>query len=65
MKDSSVIDFETSLKRSLKQKMEYSFIRTFKPVIDEGTGFRAFLKLSDYKKWCEKLPGFLGYGKKV
>ncbi len=58
-------DFEASLKRDLKQRMEYSFIWTYKPVIDDGPGFRAFTKPADYKKWCEKLPGFLGYGKKI
>ena len=65
MSKSDTLDFEASLKRSLKQRMEYSFIWTYKPVIDDGPGFRAFNKLSDYKKWLQKLPGFLGYGKKV
>ncbi len=65
MLKSDIKDFEASLKRDLKQRMEYSFIWTYKPVIDDGTGFRAFTKLADYKKWCRKLPGFLGYGKKI
>jgi len=58
-------DFKASLRRSLKERLYYSFIKTYKPVIDDGSGLRTFNKLTDYKRWSEKLPGFLGYGKKI
>lgn len=56
-------DFEASRRRSLKQRMDYSFIHTHKPVLDDAP-FRAFETMEDYKQWCEKhLPSWLGYGK--
>jgi len=63
--NSDALDFEASSKRSLRQRMKYSFIWTYKPIIDDGPGFRAFTRLADYKRWAQKLPEFLGYGKKV
>jgi len=59
------IDFEAASRRGLKERLKYSFIRTHKPILDDGPGFRSFTKLSDYKKWAAKLPKFLGYGKKI
>jgi len=58
-------DFEAAARRSLKQRMDYSFIRTYKPVLDDE-GFRAFQTMEDYRRWCEScLPSWLGYGRSV
>ncbi|MFH1957060.1 MAG: hypothetical protein ABIJ15_01110 [bacterium] len=65
VRNDNTADFKAALRRSLKQRLQFSFIRTYKPVIDDGPGLRSFDKLSDYKKWSEKLPAFLGYGKKI
>jgi hypothetical protein len=52
--------FEVCLKRSLNERIERGFIKTYKPVLMDKP-FRVFDKMSDYKKWCnEKLPRFLG-----
>lgn len=56
-------DFEAAAKRPLAQRMRYSFIRTYKPVLDDET-FRAFETTADYRRWCEEsLPSWLGYGR--
>lgn len=58
-------DFKASQKRSLKERWNYSFIHTYKPILDDIT-YRSFESLSDYRQWCEKkLPSWLGYGKKL
>ena len=54
-------EFEASSKRSLETRLKYSFVKTFKPVMDESR-FRSFNTLAEYKAWCEKcLPKWLGY----
>ena len=56
-------DFRAAKKRRLKDRLDYSFIRTFKPVLDEAL-FRSFRSMKDYRQWCEKhLPKWLGYGR--
>ena len=58
-------DFGAARRRNLKERMEYAFIHTYKPVLDDEP-FRAFDTMKDYKEWCEtKLPSWLGYGKTV
>lgn len=58
-------DFKAAARRSLKERMDYAFIYTYKPVLDDES-FRSFNTMEDYRKWCEdKLPSWLGYGKKV
>ncbi len=57
------IEFEMSIKRSLKERIDNSFIKTYKPIIDDKT-YRIFDKMEDYRQWCEKnLYLWLGYGK--
>ena len=54
--------FEAAARRTLQQRIHYSFIRTFKPVLDEAP-YRSFDSMAEYRKWCaESLPSWLGYG---
>ena len=58
-------DFKASLKRPLKDRWDYSFIHTYKPVLDDKP-YRAFDSLREYRKWCEtNLPKWLGYGQEL
>jgi hypothetical protein len=54
-------DFEAAARRPLAHRIDYSFIRTPKPVMDDEP-FRAFATTADYRRWCrENLPSWLGY----
>ncbi len=54
-------EFDAAAKRSLRDRMEYSFIYTYKPVLDDAK-FRSFHTLQEYRDWCRKnLPEYLGY----
>ncbi len=56
-------EFEAAAQRSLETRMRYSFIRTYKPVLDDAT-YRSFDTMEEYRRWCEKnLPKWLGYGR--
>lgn len=56
-------EFEAASRRSLKQRFKYSFVKTYKPVMDDAR-FRAFDTMEDYRQWCEEnLPDWLGYGR--
>jgi hypothetical protein len=56
-------EFEAAARRTLEQRMRYAFIRTYKPVLDDGA-YRSFETMADYRRWCEKeLPDWLGYGR--
>lgn len=56
-------EFEAAARRSLETRMRYSFIRTYKPVLDDAT-YRSFDTMEEYRRWCEKnLPAWLGYGR--
>jgi hypothetical protein len=58
-------EFEAASARPLETRMRYSFIRTYKPVLDDEP-FRAFDTMSDYRRWCEEnLPDWLGYARRV
>ena len=58
-------EFEAAARRPLKTRFHYSFIRTYKPVLDDAP-FRAFDTMADYRRWCEEnLPSWLGYGRAV
>ncbi|OGQ08871.1 MAG: hypothetical protein A3C45_04220 [Deltaproteobacteria bacterium RIFCSPHIGHO2_02_FULL_40_28] len=58
-------DFQASLRRPLRKRWNYSFIHTYKPVLDDAP-YRVFNTLDDYRKWCKKnLPSWLGYGQKL
>lgn len=60
-KTEAFADFEANSKRSLETRIKYSFVKTFKPIMDEAK-FRAFNTLLDYRTWCENnLPKWLGY----
>ncbi len=56
-------EFEAAACRPLKTRFRYSFIHTYKPVLDDEP-FRAFATTEDYRRWCEaNLPDWLGYGR--
>ncbi len=56
-------EFEAAARRPLETRMRYSFIRTYKPVLDDAT-YRSFDTMEEYRHWCDKnLPGWLGYGR--
>ena len=58
-----IAEFEASMRRPLSLRMKYSFIKTYKPVLDDAT-YRSFETMADYREWCEKnLPSWLGYGR--
>ena len=54
-------EFEAASWRSLRERMEYSFIHTYKPVLDDAP-YRSFGTMAEYRRWCkENLPSYLGY----
>jgi hypothetical protein len=56
-------EFEAAAKRTLETRINYSFIKTYKPVMDDAP-FRAFNTTVEYRRWCEEnLPDWLGYGR--
>ncbi len=56
-------EFDAAARRPLEMRMRYSFIKTYKPVLDD-LPFRSFDKMEDYRRWCEEnLPDWLGYGR--
>lgn len=56
-----VKEFEASLRRTLRERLEYSFIRTHQPVMDDAP-WRSFATTEEYRRWCrESLPSWLGY----
>ena len=56
-------DFEAAARRTLRQRMDYAFVHTYKPVLDDAP-FRAFETMDAYRSWCEaNLPSWLGYGR--
>lgn len=62
-KESWEKEFAASLRRPLATRIRYSFIKTYKPVLDDAT-FRSFDSMADYRQWCEdNLPSWLGYGR--
>jgi hypothetical protein len=56
-------DFEAAAGRSLQTRFRYSFIKTYKPILDDAA-YRSFDSMADYRRWCEEaLPDWLGYGR--
>jgi hypothetical protein len=54
--------FEAALARPVEERIGRGCLWTFKPVLDEGPGFRSWETLEDYRCWCEAhLPDWLGY----
>ena len=55
-------EFKAAMRRPLAIRIRYSFIRTYKPVLDDAS-YRSFESMADYRHWCEtQLPSWLGYG---
>jgi hypothetical protein len=55
-------EFEAAARRPLSERLRYSFIKTYKPVLDDAT-YRSFESTAEYRRWCEEnLPSWLGYG---
>jgi hypothetical protein len=56
-------EFEAAAARSLEQHVNNSFIRTYKPVLDDAE-YRSWESTAEYRRWCrENLPEWLGYGR--
>ena len=56
-------DFDAAARRPLRVRFRYSFIKTYKPVLDDAP-YRSFDSMDDYRRWCEtELPDWLGYGR--
>lgn len=56
-------EFEAAARRPLETRFRYSFIHTYKPVLDDAT-YRSFGTMEEYRRWCEEnLPEWLGYGR--
>lgn len=56
-------EFEAAARRPLEIRFDYSFIKTYKPVMDDAR-YRSFDTTAEYRKWCEEnLPSWLGYGR--
>jgi hypothetical protein len=56
-------EFEANMRRPLATRFKYSFIKTYRPVLDDAP-YRSFETMADYRKWCEEnLPSWLGYGR--
>jgi len=56
-------EFEAAARRPLETRIRYSFIHTYKPVLDDAS-FRSFDTTEEYRRWCEaNVPDWLGYGR--
>jgi hypothetical protein len=56
-------EFEAAARSPLKTRFRYSFIHTYKPVLDDEP-YRSLDTMEDYRRWCEaNLPDWLGYGR--
>ena len=56
-------EFEAMAKRPLSQRINYGFIKTYKPVLDDAP-YRSFESMEEYRQWCEaNVPSWLGYGR--
>ena len=56
-------EFEAMAKRSVRDRIHYGFIKTYKPVLDDEP-YRSFETMEEYRQWCEaNLPGWLGFGR--
>ena len=56
-------EFEAAARRPLETRFRYSFIKTYKPVLDDAP-YRVFDTMEEYRAWCEaNLPRWLGYAR--
>jgi hypothetical protein len=61
--DEDLVDFEAAARRPLAQHLHNSFIKTYKPVLDDAP-YRSFATMAEYRAWCaDALPDWLGYGR--
>jgi len=61
--DDWLADFEAAARRPLEVHLRNSFIKTYKPVLDD-VPYRSFDSMEEYRRWCEaNLPAWLGYGR--
>lgn len=52
---------ERQLKRSLQERLDYGFVYSYKPVLDDAET-RVFDSIIQYREWCHSnLPVYLGY----
>lgn len=55
-------EFDAAAARPLEQRLDYAFVTTYKPVLDDAP-YRSFDTMEEYRTWCnEELPSWLGYG---
>ena len=55
-------EFDAAWDRGLEARLDYSFIKTYKPVMDDSA-FRAWATTAEYRRWCnDNVPQWLGYG---
>ncbi len=60
-RDQTWREFEAMAKRSLKQRITYGFVSTYKPILDD-VPYRSFESMKAYRDWCDaNLPGWLGF----
>jgi hypothetical protein len=56
-------DFEAPANRPIAQHINNSFVRTYKPVLDDAD-YRSFETMKEYRAWCQQnLPEWLGYSR--
>lgn len=54
-------EFEAAARRTLRQRIDYSFIKTYRPVLDDAKS-RSFETMEEYRRWCDaNLPEWLGF----
>ena len=59
-----IAEFEAALKRPLALRWRYSFIKTYRPVLDDAK-YRSFDTMESYRRWCEEnLPEWLGFSRR-
>lgn len=52
---------ERQLRRTVRDRMDYGFVYTYKPVLDDAA-VRVFDTMEEYREWCHRnLPRYLGY----
>ena len=57
-----VKEFDAAWARGTEQRINYSFFKTYKPVMEDSP-FRSWKTTREYRRWCrENLPAWLGYG---
>jgi hypothetical protein len=56
-------EFLAAARRPLSQRLNYAFVHTYKPVLDDAR-YRSFDTMEEYRRWCEEnLPSWLGYAR--